>query len=548
LNHIQELAEVKGAGKTELFSAKLADCAVAQSETLADIIRRNGSCAFGKRLGFAEIADVDDFRNTVPISSWKDYEKLNERMLNGESDMLFSGRAVCFIETTGTTGREKLIPESAMGQLAKKVVGDLRNAFLLQKFPDLLKGKFLSLANSSTIGKTKGGIPYGMASGMTLDSTAAEILALSACPHVVKKIPDQKTADYAIMRFAVEQDVRVVTGNNPARLQALIELAEKRFDAILSDIANGTLDGIDDIPAELADELRRHLKPNPAKTEELENKLASGTPSLPSLYWPNLKVFRCWTSGSIGRYVKNLRPLLDKDILYVDGGYGASEGKFNIPLPNGKSSGPLANFAAFYEFVPASDGNDSAEPLLAHELEDGGEYRLMITTHSGLYRYDMRDIIRIDGFSGTTPNIEFISKTSDIGNICGEKMYPETIIQAFAETAETTGTRFAHYCAIPDAERQSYTLCVELETEPDEEELARLGASLDADLAKQTIGYEFLRGQGLLGPARCVAMTRGWKDALLRSKTKPGVSTSQIKLPVVCDAEKAKLSEFKMTK
>ncbi|MCK5843565.1 MAG: GH3 auxin-responsive promoter family protein [Victivallales bacterium] len=536
-NHVEELSEASGKRKLELFSAKLADCESIQCETLMDILDRNANCEFGKKHKFEEIAGVDDFRREVPITHWEDYEEANERMCDGESDVLFAGRACCFIVTSGTTGREKLIQESALGKKAKDVIGDLRNAALLLKFPDLLEGKFLSLANSSAIGRTKGGIPFGMASGMTLDGTPAAILALSACPQSVKTIEDQELSDYAIMRFAVEQDVRVVTGNNPARLQTLIESAAERFDAILADIENGSLNGIERLSVEIQDELAPYLKPNPARFAELKAALEFAAPPLPALYWPNLRAVRCWLSGSIGRYLEKLRPLLSGDIQFVDGGYGASEGKFNIPFPNGESSGPLANFALFFEFVPdggeGRGGEDEESTLLAHELQDGEKYRMIITTHSGFYRYDMRDVVRVNGFTGTTPNIEFVSKTSDIGNICGEKIYPEIIMAAFAKIAEEIGISFVHYVAVPSVDTMSYTFKVETKNPLSVADLDALAEKLDAEIAELAMGYEFLRGQNLLNPPKCMAMECGWRDSLLRAKMKPGISTSQIKLPVV---------------
>ena len=296
--------------------------------------------------------------------------------------------------------------------------------------------------------------------------------------------------------------------------------------------------------------MRPHLKPNPAKAAELRQLRDSGKRPLPSLYWPNLKVFRCWLSGSIGRYVERLTPFLSDEITLVDGGYGASEGKFNIPAPDGRSSGALANFAAFYEFVPEmneseNDASKTQQTLLAHELEDGKEYRLIITNYSGLYRYDMRDIIRVVGFTGTTPNIEFVSKTSDVGNICGEKLYPDIIAAAFRMTSDDLGLRLIHYCAVPDVNKLRYTFCMESDSELNASELKNIAASLDGNLAELALGYEFMLKQHLLNPSVCVAMKRGWSEALINARTKPGVSTSQVKLPVVCDAEKALIDNMR---
>ena len=47
-----------------------------------------------------------------------------------------------------------------------------------------------------------------------------------------------------------------------------------------------------------------------------------------------------------------------------------------------------------FEFIPdAEDGAAPARPLLAHELEAGKRYRILLTGLNGLYRYDLSDVV-----------------------------------------------------------------------------------------------------------------------------------------------------------
>jgi hypothetical protein len=102
----------------------------------------------------------------------------------------------------------------------------------------------------------------------------------------------------------------------------------------------------------------------------------------------------------------------------------ATEGVVSFPW---KSSSVLSIESGFYEFVDQSEG-----VKLANEVEVGETYRVIMTNNSGLYRYDMNDCVRVEGFYGTTPLIRFVgrAKTSDL---CGEKLSEEFVDDVLSE-------------------------------------------------------------------------------------------------------------------
>ncbi len=44
--------------------------------------------------------------------------------------------------------------------------------------------------------------------------------------------------------------------------------------------------------------------------------------------------------------------------------------------------------SAFYEFVPEENQEDLEHTLFMEDLEVGKRYRVIVTTRSGMYRYD----------------------------------------------------------------------------------------------------------------------------------------------------------------
>lgn len=511
------------------FNELCQDTKGTQEEILLDIIRRNEECEIGKKYGFSEIKSVEEFRKKVPLTEWTEYEPLSEGAQKGLSDQSFCGKPELFIVTSGTTGNAKLLPESKMGSMAKAATSRLRKIQLIQKTPEIFSGSILPLSNSASIGTTECGIPFGSASGITLMNTPQEVRDLTAYPLEILKIEDQDALDYALMRFALEHNVTAIIGNNAGRMEKLIKFIRENSDTIIEDIENGTLN--DNIPVknEIRSDISSWLKPNPERAAELRNILKEKEILSPVDYWPNLIVFSCWLSGSVGRYLKAVKDDLPQGVKFMDCGYGASEGKFNIPSTEGEPAGVLSITAGFFEFEPVEGDK---ELLLAHELKDGASYKLILTTYSGLYRYDMHDVVKVKGFTGTAPNIFFESKTKDIGNICGEKLSARSIISAVENVSKTAGCDVKHFSAVTDMDNFRYDFCIEPEegaSYPEKEFISML----DDELKKNAIVFRVMREQEMLRSPRLLVMKSGWQKALYDEKVKTGVSIAQLKLPLI---------------
>ena len=78
---------------------------------------------------------------------------------------------------------------------------------------------------------------------------------------------------------------------------------------------------------------------------------------------------------------------------------------------------PLAIRSHFFEFV---ESNGSVK--LAHELQRGMEYTLLLTTGGGLYRYKLCDRVIVDDFVHETPSLRFLGKDDRVSDLFGEKL------------------------------------------------------------------------------------------------------------------------------
>jgi hypothetical protein len=514
------------------YLALCADCQTVQQQTLMEIVESNRNCAFGKNHNFDKIKSIEDFTKEVPLTEWSDIKEMAYAMRDGAADLLFEGQPELFILTSGTSGKEKLLPETKRGIQIKSQINSLRISFCAKHFPDIQSGKLLPMANKAVEGLTPAGIPYGSASGVTLMTTSDTLRNMVSYPLEITRIDDPEALDYAIMRCSITQDVRLVIGNNAGRFEQLTDIVEQNTEAILHDIEYGGLNADLKIAPELRAELEAFLPPNPAAAARLREAAADRL--TPDIYWKNLRLISCWLGGSVGAYAEKLRPKLP-GIGFMEFGYGASEGKFNIATIPETPAGPLAIFGVFFEFR-TTDGSD--EILPAHAVEDGKTYDLIVTTHSGLYRYPMHDLVRVEGFTGNTPNIVFVSKSSEIANLCGEKTPPNTLANVIKDVSSKT-FEIANWCLVVDKQNFRYNFCIEPVDETaatgfDTEKLAQIFEdSLTENAARL---YRIFRQQKLIEPATVTLMQPGWHDAWRESRKREGDSGNQIKLPLICDS------------
>ena len=500
------------------------DCEGVQREVLRDILSEAAETEIGRKLGFVHIPDAETYRQKVPVMHWHDIAPYAERLQRGESDLLFPGKPPYFICTSGTTGGVKIVPESERGKALKALTGRLRIEAIARFAPEMMGGKLLPLVNHAIEGYTEAGIPYGSASGITLATAPEGIRKLVAFPLAILDIDYSDAMDYILMRFAVAEDVRAIFGNNAGRIAQLLETAEAEAEHLIDDIEKGTLRGLETLPETVRAALKAAMRPDPKRAEALREAWRKRGRFLPDAYWPNLRVVACWLSGSVGRYVESLKPLLPPDVRFFDVGYGATEGKFNIPLAPENPSGPLAIHAAYYEFGSLENG----EMVQAWEVEAGRSYELFVTTFSGLYRYAMGDIVKVTGFTGTTPDIVFEQKAGDMLNLCGEKVAAATLMPL---VKEAVGEGLVHWNVIPDETARRYHF--QIETADETADAEAIAQTLERLLQEKTQIYPIFRTQKLLEPLTVTLMPRGWQERLYAERTRAGQSRAQVKLPLV---------------
>ena len=144
----------------------------------------------------------------------------------------------------------------------------------------------------------------------------------------------------------------------------------------------------------------------------------------------------------------------------------ASEGVIAIPFEDGVSGGALAVDIHFYEFIPEELAEwDDPPTLLAHEIELGGKYVVVLSTSAGLYRYNIGDVVQVRDFIGATPVVEFLYRAGHTCSMTGEKLTEEQVASGVSEAATRLGLHMQAFTMCPVATPfPHYALLAELET------------------------------------------------------------------------------------
>lgn len=551
---IARLADVFFTGTKRRYQRAAADPAGAQWARLSAVLTANAHTAFGKAHGFAALTSVDAFRAEVPLSTWEDTAADVDAMLAGDATRRISEPAVFYATTSGTTGRRKLIPVTGAFVHEFRTGRRVWLRTLLTRMPGIVRGKMLTMHSPSVEelpgGAQAGSITVALSGG--LDDADG---VFDAVPRAVFRVKDFETRYKLCLRFALCENVSVVAAINPSTVLLFAQTFEAHHAALADAIEAGTL-GVDAdaLDPAIRAQLEARARPNPAAAAAIRESAArhGGTPRLTEL-WPNLAGLCCWQGGTAPWYVRQLRTHFGA-LPMLDYGYAASEGCFGVPLDVNTAASVLVPHGHFMEFMPVETldacRRGDVPTTLLHELEEGRQYVLVITTSSGLYRYDMNDVIEVVGFDGNAPMAVFKHKAGLMSSVTGEKLGESHVVAAMDHALEATGLDTGGFIAAPvwptadapstdavvtgdgmaaAAALPHYVLAVEAALS--DADRAALTAAFEAGMCAANEEYEAKTRSLRLGPARVVSMPAGAVKAHRARRVADGAPDAHVKVP-----------------
>lgn len=503
------------------FEAATQNPVQVQREKLLGMVRKNQDTEYGKRYGFASIKEVKDYQKQVPVVTYEDIKEDMKRVAEGAKKVFTAEDPVMFAQTSGTTGDPKYIPVTPTCQGREH--GDLMKTWLYhaQQSHRIFSGLIVSMVSPAVEGHAPSGIPVGSTSGHMYKNNPGIVKRGYSTPYQAFEIEDYHAKYYTIMRIALGDDVRFLATANPSSIIKMCEKTDEKKEDMIRDIRDGTLSKNIDVKPEIRQAIGSRLRADPKRAAFLERAASSGT-LRPGDYWPDLGLIGCWKGGTVGHYLEKFsgwfRTQDGREIPTRDWGYLASEVRGTVPLSDEGCAGVLTIGSNFFEFVEVDDlmanqADSSAWNFLTvGDVEDGKEYYVFITTTAGLYRYDMNDVVRINGYHNKTPQLEFVRKGRGMTNITGEKLSVNQVIVAFQKAAAETGIVPDHFKAEADMDSSRYVFRLEPTTPVNAEAAKPFLASLDRNLKEINIEYKAKRDSTRLGNPVLHIMREGWYE------------------------------------
>jgi hypothetical protein len=471
--------------------------AQAQDCLLREILRTNADTEFGRRHGFGGITTFEEFQARVPVSTYEDLEPYITAEMNGRPNQLTKDPPVLFTTTSGTTGARKYIPMTRQGKRAKSHLTWLWLCGLYRDHPGIVGGRILSVVSPEVESHAPNGVPIGAESGHAYRTMPGPVKSMYTAPYGVFAIEDYEAKYYTLLRLAAGQDISLIATVNPSTIVLLADRLARHAESIIRDVHDGSLSSDLPVPKDLRDSL--HLRPDPGRAKHLEQAAANGDGVLrPGLAWPKLAAVGCWKGGTVGAYLARFDTLFPRRPPVRDLGFYATELRGSVPLSDEGDGGVVAVGTNVLEFHPA--GEDRApggrELLPIDRLEPGQRYFVFVTNASGLYRYEMNDIVEVVGSYQRTPLIRFVQKGKGVVSFTGEKLYEVQVIAAVEAALASMRGRYHFIAAVAElvgATTPRLVFLIEFDEPIAEHDGSALVDRLDAALGDQNEEYQAKR-------------------------------------------------------
>jgi hypothetical protein len=490
-------------GTATALRSKLAMPSAIQRQVLQDILKTNAATAYGSVYQFATINDAADFQTRLPIVTYDALVPWIDRIVNGEQNILTVQPVIAFEETGGSTAGRKLIPYTADGLAAfrRGLLPWLDDLF--SHHDGLASGAFYWSISPAC--RAPRAAPTNIPIGLPSDAAylGAEIghaiTAQLAVPAEAGQIADfDGWRDYTMRHLLACEDLSMISVWSPTFLTELLHHAKRHGDRLAAAIAEAG---------------------NAVRARQVAHVLAQAQPDYEAL-WPQLRMISCWDHASANLTAQLLRKLFPGTIVQGKG-LLATEGLVTLPL-TGYPFPVLALESGFFEFI-----DECGTALLAEQVQDGATYGLVMTTHSGLYRYAIGDMVTVRGFADRTPMLEFVGRSNTASDLCGEKLTDAFVMSKLALLEQS----FAMLAPFNDDSRQGYVLL--LDNRNASVEMAhRLAVRLDT-LLEDNPQYAYARRLGQLSavvPVLCEYPAASWLE--YRSRTR-GVRLGDVKMPAL---------------
>ncbi|MEO6070658.1 MAG: GH3 auxin-responsive promoter family protein [Chitinophagaceae bacterium] len=385
-----------------------------QLRVIKRLLKKARFTAFGQYYRFDDILlsrhAGKKFQEMVPVHDYnKIYDEWWKQTLEGVPDVTWPGKIKYYALSSGTSeAASKYIPVT-QDILRSNRINYLRQLVSLITYDHLPRNAvtkgFLMLGGATDLQKGKAGWYAGDLSGILMKNKPFWFQTFYKPGGRIAAIKDWNQKLTEMVEKAPDWDIGYIVGV-PAWCQMLMEMIVDHYK----------VDTIHDI-------------------------------------WPNLGFF---IHGGVAfePYKKGFEKLLAKPIVYIEN-YLSSEGFIGFKdREHAKGIRLILNNNIFMEFVPFDDKNfdsdgkmvEKPEALMIHEVEEGKDYALLISTNAGTWRYLIGDTVRF--VNKERAEVVITGRTKHFLSLVGEHLSVENMTKAVQKASEELNISIPEFTVI----------------------------------------------------------------------------------------------------
>ena len=458
-----------------------------QDKVFRKLISKAKNTAFGKDHDFKNIKTYADFKSRVKVTDYEGLRPYVDRMVAGESDILWKGKPLYYAKTSGTTSGAKYIPitKDSMPTHIKAAKNALLFYIIEKNDASFVDGKMIFLQGSPVL-SDKNGVKLGRLSGIVAHYVPQYLLKNRLPSWETNCIEDWDTKVNAVVEETMNEDMSVISGI-PSWVQMYFE------------------------------------------------KLIEKTGKSISENFPNFNFF-IYGGVNFEPYKNKFESLIGKKIDYIEL-YPASEG-FIAYQDSQTEKGMLLqlNSGIFYEFIPATEFYDENPTRISlRDVEVGVNYVIILNTTAGLWGYNIGDTVE---FTSTEPyRIKVTGRIKHFISAFGEHVIGKEVEKALNDSILGTEINISEFTVAPQVNPENglpyHEWFIEFTDEP--KNMEDFEAKIDASMQAQNIYYFDLIEGKVLRPLVIRKVKKGGFHEYMKSIGKFG---GQNKIPQLSDNRK----------
>ncbi|MGM0635823.1 MAG: GH3 auxin-responsive promoter family protein [Bacteroidota bacterium] len=445
-----------------------------QQKVFFSLVDEAKNTAYGKDFDFDKISNYEEFTQQIPINDYEGLKPYIDRVVEGETDVLWPGKPLYFAKTSGTTSGAKYIPltKDSMPNHIEGARNAILNYIAETGKADFVNGKMIFLQGSPELSK-KNGIHFGRLSGIVAHFIPAYLQANRMPSWETNCIEDWEEKVDKIAEETLQENMTLISGI-PSWVQTyferLIEIKNKPVGEIFPNFSLFIYGGV-------------NFEPYRSKFEELIGK------KLPSI---------------------ELYPASEGFFAYQD--KQASEGMLL-----------LLDAGIFYEFIKVEDfDQENPKTYTIGQVEKGINYVMIISTNAGLWRYNVGDTVI---FTETKPyRVTVSGRIKHYTSAFGEHVIAKEVEQSIKKASQATQAQISEFTVAPKIKPKDglpyHEWFIEFEKEPDD--FNRFNTIIDEEMQAQNAYYKDLISGSILRPLVIQKLQKNAFQSYMKSVGKLG--------------------------